>query len=103
MFMMPSTSVRPAASRNSMTPSWTPFSSCSRTSDTVMKKKGRGQPAPFSFCGRRPLLHLAFLVVGVLVLVEHLLHDLHLGAVRAALLGLQQVEVLDRRVVDVEL
>src|SRR5690242_2844105 len=100
-FMMPSTSVSPAAMRNSMTPSWTPFSSCSKTRLSGIKK---GRVAPrFYRSEERPSLHLAFLVVGVLVLLERLLLDLHLGAVLAALYRLEQVEILDRVMVDVEL
>src|SRR5688572_30588075 len=104
MFMMPSTSVRPAASRNSMTPSCTPLSNCSKMSAKVMKKRAptsRPFPGwPFSLP-----LHLALFVIGVLVVFEHLLLDVHrdaLGCLRI-LDRLEQVEVLDRVVVVVEL
>src|SRR5688572_2025869 len=36
MSMMPNTSVSPAASRNSISPNWTPFSPCSRNRIGVM-------------------------------------------------------------------
>src|SRR5437868_14233379 len=110
MFMMPSTSVSPAAMRNSITPYCRPFSNCSKTSDQVMawaaaRIKKKGASAPFlSTRLRSSPFHLAFLVVGVLVLLERLLHDLHRHAVLVVRLHrLQQVEVLDRVLVDVEL
>src|SRR5688572_24535000 len=102
--MMPITSVRPAASRNSITPSCTPFSSCSKMRAKLMKKRARAaRPLCRSLCALP--LHLAVLVVGVLVVLEHLLLDVHRHALgRAAVLDrLQQVEVLDRVVVVVEL
>src|SRR5687767_12228880 len=104
MFMMPSTSVRPAASRNSMTPSCTPFSSCSKIRAKVIKKRAPTS-RPFSGCARALPLHLALLVVRVLVVLEHLLLDVHghaLGRL-AVLHRLQQVEVLYRVVIVVEL
>src|SRR5712675_1422234 len=102
MFMMPSTSVRPAAIRNSITPSWSPFSNCSKTRARVIKK-GAAAPLEKSIL-ERALFQLAFLMVGVLVLRERLLHDFHGDAVLVVGLdGLQQVEVLDRVVVVVEL
>src|SRR3970040_2131336 len=102
MFMMPSTSVRPAASRKSITPSCTPFSSCSKKSSKVIKK-GRGRPAPLLPGDGPPSpLHLAVLMVGVLVLLEHLFLDLHLHALGAALDRLEQVERLDGMLVVVE-
>src|SRR6266571_3808634 len=85
MFMMPKTSVRPAAIRNSVTPSWRPLSVCSRT----RKKTFRTLP-----------LHPAFLVVGVLVILEDGLLDLHLDVAGDGD-GAQEVEVLDREVVHV--
>src|SRR5262245_54139042 len=96
--MMPSTSVRPAAIRNSITPSWTPFSSCSKTKVRVIKK---GATAPFGRFSTRTSLHLAFWVVRVLVVLEDRLLDVHLQLAARALDGLQQVEVLDRVVIDV--
>src|SRR5580765_5150295 len=103
MFMMPSTSVSPAAIRNSMTPYCRPFSSCSKTSAPVMNEKGRSRAL---FPGAPPCspLHLAVLEIGVLMLLERLLHDLHRRAVLVVgLHRLEQVEVLDRVLVDVEL
>src|SRR5436189_966542 len=96
MFMMPSTSVSPAAMRNSITPYCRPFSSCSKTSAQVMSKQKRARVAPFFPDGSRPSpLHLAFLIVGVLVLLERLLHDLHRRTVLVVRLHrLQQVEIL---------
>src|SRR5688572_16422417 len=102
-FMMPSTSVSPAAIRNSMTPSCTPFSNCSKKRMNPMRKKRAGYDRPFAFSARALPLHLAFLVVRVLVLVEHFLLDVHLHAVRSALGRLEQVERLDGMVVVVEL
>src|SRR5580765_3311375 len=97
--MMPSTSVSPAAMRNRVTPNCNPFSSCSKTSPKVIKKGAR---APFWSPFRRASLHLAILEVRVLVLLEDGLLDAHLDVAVRELLGLQQVEVLDRVVVDVE-
>src|SRR5919204_3081784 len=100
--MMPSTSVRPAAIRNSITPYCRPFSSCSKTSAQVMNEKGRRHAPFFSRRGDSPL-HLAFLVVGVLMLLERLLHDLHRHAILVVRFHrLEQVEVLDRVLVVVE-
>src|ERR1043165_1445664 len=101
MFMMPSTSVSPAAIRNSITPYCRPFSSCSKTSAKVIKK---GRCRALSRSRAPSPLHLAVLVVGVLVLLERLLHDVHGDAVLVVGLDrLQQVEVLDRVLVVVEL
>src|ERR1700712_4482994 len=82
----PNTSVRPAAIRNSSTPSCTPFSTC--TSSNVMRSGGPAvadsllQPAL-----RRELVSVAG---------EHALPDLRLeGAIRP-LSDLHEVEVLDR-------
>src|SRR5690242_18312574 len=87
-FMMPNTSVSPAAIRNSITPNCRPLRHCSRTSSPLT----RAPALP---------LHRTVLVVGVLVVLEDGLLDLHLHLARA-LHRLQQVEVLDRVVVDVE-
>src|ERR1044071_6859715 len=99
-FMMPSTSVSPAAMRNSVTPNCRPFSNCSKTSPKVIKKGALR--APLLFTSWQPSLHLAVLEVRVLVLLEDRLLDAHLDVAARQLLGLQQVEVLDRVVVDVE-
>src|SRR4249920_453965 len=105
MFMMPSTSVSPAAIRNSMTPYCRPFSSCSKTRPQVMaKNKGARAPLLEGTPLKTLPLHLAILVVGVLVLLERLLHDVHRHAILVVrLYRLQQVEVLDRVLVVVEL
>src|SRR5258706_8683369 len=104
-FMMPKTSVRPAAIRNSITPSCSPLSVCSRTRTKFMPKtKGaRSDRAPYR-C-RRPLLlslHPAFLGVGILVVGEDRFLDLH-HRILARRPGdrLQQVEILDREMVGV--
>src|SRR5262245_58750817 len=87
-FMMPKTSVRPAARRNSITPNCRPLRTCSTTRRPV-----NAAPA-------LPL-HRTLLVVRVLVVLEDGLLDLHLDLAAPALHRLQQVEVLDRRVVGV--
>src|SRR5260221_5932903 len=105
--MMPKTSVSPAAMRNSITPSWSPLSVCSRTRTRFIgrpTKKGRGVVrAPELRCdagGRSP--HPAFLGVGILVVGEHRLLDLHHRVLpRRAGDRLQKVEILDREVVAV--
>src|SRR5215469_1212787 len=84
--MMPKTSVSPAAIRNSITPSCSPFSVCSRTRRRFTS----------------PLFHRAFPVVRILVVGEHRLLDLHHRVLaRGAGNRLQQVEVLDREMVAV--
>src|SRR5436309_7938106 len=105
--MMPKTSVRPAAIRNSITPSCSPLSVCSRTRTKFMleTKGARSDRAPHR-CGN-PLLpspHPAFLGVGIPVVGEDRLLDLH-HRILARRPGdcLQQIEVLDREMVGVEL
>src|SRR4029077_6898924 len=106
-FMMPKTSVRPAAIRNSITPSCSPLSVCSRTRMRLKgggTKKGRGSfRAPGLRCVPGRLLSQgAFLVVGILVVGEDRLLDFHhrILAGRPGH-GLQQVEVLDREMIRV--
>src|SRR5882672_11126567 len=105
--MIPKTSVSPAAMRNSITPSCSPFSVCSAIRNRFTRgtiKKGRGSlRAPGLRCGPGPpLLHPAFLVVGILVVGEHRFLDFH-HRVLAGRTGdrLQEVEVLDREMVRV--
>src|SRR5262245_10359301 len=101
--MMPNTSVSPAAIRKSMTPSCRPFSACSRTRITGAQNKGARRataPLPRSVRQRLPL-HSTFLIVGVLVVLEDGLLDLHLLLAARALHRAQEVEVLDREVVHV--
>src|SRR5689334_11351642 len=94
--MMPSTSVRPAAIRNSVTPSCTPLSNCSKTRVQGMEKK-RAPARPFQDClSRTSPLHLAVLVIRVLVLLEDGLLDAHLDVAARQLHRVQQVKVLDR-------
>src|SRR2546427_6588345 len=88
-FMIPKTSVSPAAIRNSITPNCSPLRHCSTT---------RSQ---FNGPVRLPL-HRTLLVVGVLVVLEDGLLDLHLHVPARALHRPQQIEVLDRGVVDAE-
>src|ERR1700704_3500861 len=105
--MMPNTSVSPAAMRNSITPSCSPLSVCSRTRMKFKgeeTKTGRGSfRAPESRCDPGGLLsHPAFLGVGILVIGEHRLLDLHHRILpRRAGDRFQQVEVLDRKVIAV--
>src|SRR5882672_10750198 len=114
--MIPKTSVRPAAIRNSITPSCSPLSACSRTRKRFMARKPGprderrgasvpsrgGKPAPRPRRPALPLLHRAFLGVGILVVGEHRFLDLH-HRILAGGPGdrLQEVEVLDREVVGV--
>src|SRR5688572_19398796 len=97
--MMPNTSVRPAASRNSVTPSCSPFSVCSAMRIRFTNEKG-APGAPSMLATPLPL-HFAGRAVGVLVVLEHGLLDFHhrVGGRRGARHRLQQVEVLDREVV----
>src|SRR5258706_4056083 len=100
--MIPNTSVRPAASRNSMTPSWRPLRICSNT--RVIKKEARSARASCSAV-RRPLpLHLAVLAVRILVVRENGLLHLHdrIRACRRAGDRLEQIVVLDREMIVVE-
>src|SRR6266853_6553417 len=114
--MIPKTSVRPAAIRNSITPSCSPLSACSRTRKRFMARKPGprderrgasvpsrgGKPAPRPRRPALPLLHRAFLGVGILVVGEDRLLDFHhrILAGRPGH-GLQQVEILDREMVRV--
>src|SRR3954468_11670151 len=61
MSMMPNTSVRPAASRNSMRPNWTPFSPCS---------KKRIADINWGLTPINALLHAAFAQPVVLVVLQ---------------------------------
>src|SRR5512144_1386249 len=108
--MMPKTSVSPAAIRNSITPSCSPLSACSATRMRFIGKKEGARRAPIrnrprpSGRGSCPLcysLHLAVLAVGILIVGENGLLDLHhrIRAGRRAGDGLEQVEILDREVV----
>src|SRR5262245_10396434 len=113
--MMPNTSVSPAAMRNSITPSCSPLSACSRTRtkfNARVNAKLRDERRRASVPSRRDkpapqasglsLFHRAFLGVGILVIREHGLLDLHhrvlAGRPRH---GLQQIEILDRKMVAV--
>src|SRR5258705_238209 len=102
--MIPKTSVRPAAIRNSITPSCSPLSVCSRTRKRFTgsrTKKGADRSAPRS-CGALLSLHRAFLGVGIPVVGEHRLLDFH-HRILAGRPGhrLQQVEILDGEMVRV--
>src|SRR5882672_12290676 len=103
--MMPKTSVRPAAIRNSITPSCSPLRVCSRTRMRFKGgRTGRGSfRAPGLRCVPGRLLSQgAFLVVGILVVGEDRFLDLH-HRILARRPGdrLQQIEVLDREMVRV--
>src|SRR5579872_1722370 len=77
--------------RNSKIPSWRPFRVWTMTSPSDT----RG--------GAAPLLHLALVGVGVDVIGEYPLDDLRLVFAVGALGRLDQIEILDRIVVDAEL
>src|SRR2546422_6311956 len=112
-FMMPNTSVSPAAIRNSITPNCRPFSSCSKRRAmkngdrphlfcyTSLGGENKWGLSPFTIPIHHSPLHLAVLVVRVLVVLEDGLLDVHFDVAACGLLGAQQVEVLDRMVVDV--
>src|ERR1043166_5556145 len=102
----PNTSVRPAAIRNSSTPSCSPLRICTKRRDDMIQTTddggpttdSRGNPILWSSVVCPPssaLLHLAVLRVGVLVIREHLLGDLGLELAVLALRHLDQIEVLD--------
>src|SRR5688572_18590859 len=100
MSMRPNTSVSPAASRNSISPNWMPFSVCSRKSVRVMKQK-RVRPAPHPLpvnllCSS---LHLAVFGPEVDVVVQHRADPLVDDAAFVVLDDLAHVVVLDRRAV----
>src|SRR5882672_2896357 len=84
MSMMPNTSVRPAASRNSIKPNCRPLRACSRTRTTTA------------------LLHRAVLHVGVAAILEDRAHGLVDEAPLRVLADHAQVVVLDRVLVAVE-
>src|SRR5689334_23940478 len=111
--MMPNTRVNPAAIRNSITPSWSPLSVCSRTSTKFMHQRAMprderrrasvpsrgGKPARVAGL---PSLHRAFLVKRVFVVGEDGLLDFHYRILAGRPCDrFQQIEVLDREVVRV--
>src|SRR5688500_17898362 len=100
MSMMPNTSVRPAASRNSIRPNCTPFSVCSRKRVAVMQtKKGGASAPPFEDLHWRCLFHLAVFGPEVDVLGEHRA-DLLVDDAAVLVLGDDaHVVILDRRAV----
>src|SRR5215813_12543438 len=93
-FMMPKTSVSPAASRKSSTPYWNPFNAW------MMKRVGlmagrRSRARPWSVA--RTSLHLTFGLIGI----DGVGHRDRNGLVRIAVLvavldHLEHVEILDR-------
>src|SRR5882672_10342040 len=97
-FMMPNTSVNPAAIRKSITPYWRPLSVCSSTSAAFI-----GSSPRLGAGARRLPLHGALGGVRVLVVLEDGLLDLHRELAVGRLDRLEQVEVLDREVVHVVL
>src|SRR5262249_35651070 len=120
----PNTSVSPAAMRKSSTPSWSPLRVWTRRravdirgvasaygSIVARMKRSviRERPPRITLRSMRatvlPLasLHLAVLRVRIAVVGEHLLRDLRLVLAVGALGDLDQVEILDRIVVAVEL
>src|SRR5262249_3113291 len=109
--MMPKTSVSPAAIRNSITPYCRPLSVCSSTRPRVIATRAPGERKG-ARPGRAPRsaprawtspLHRARGRVGILVVLEDGLLDLHHELAARILHGLQEVEVLDREVVHVVL
>src|SRR5262247_4095128 len=109
--MMPKISVSPAAMRKSITPYCRPLSVCSSTRASVsgtgapVERKGaRPGRAPASTPRAASLpLHRTLAGVGILVALEHRPLDLHHELARRILHGLQEVEVLDREMVQVVL
>src|SRR5919197_5313084 len=100
-FMMPKTSVSPAAMRNSITPNCRPLRPCSTTSRRVMNdEKGgaNGSRPPGPVRASSLPLHRTLLVVGVPVVLKDLLLDLHGELAVGRLHGLGQIEVLNREV-----
>src|SRR3954452_11545575 len=98
----PNTSVRPAAIRNSSTPSCRPFRVCTmrrerdiRASSSLPRQAGEGQESEAS-------LHRAVFDVRIGIVGEDLLGDLGLVFAIGPLGNLHQIEVLDRIVVGVE-
>src|SRR5947209_2670461 len=96
--MMPKTSVSPAAIRKSITPYCRPLSVCSSTRAGVIDTRAPSEPPT----ARLPL-HRALGGVGILVVLEHGLLDLHHELAARILHGLQEIEVLDREMVHVVL
>src|SRR5262249_41655749 len=97
-FMMPNTSVSPAAIRNSMTPSCRPLSAWNASScGSITMAAGGGLDA-----GRRSPLHRAVLGVGVGMVGQH---RAAVELAQLAVLAHRLVEVvaLDRELVVVEL
>src|SRR5215467_9776736 len=109
--MMPKTSVSPAAIKKSITPYCRPLRVCSSTRPRVIatrapgeRKGARRSRAPRSAPRASALpLHRALGRVGVLVVFEDGLLDLHHQLAARILDRLQEIEVLDREVVHVVL
>src|SRR5262245_16150430 len=108
MPMMPKISVRPAASRNSVTPSCTPLSICSTKRDTSSplchNTSGARLPRAALASGyqNRKSLHLAIFGVGIGVVRQDLGVELESEAV-SLFDHLQRIPVLDRMLVSPEL
>src|SRR3970282_2419140 len=112
MSMMPNTSVRPAARRNSIRPTCSPFSPCSSSSSALINgllpPQGETKESPSPLMGEggdgggMGRLHLAGLHVGVGMILENGADDA-VGEAPLLVLGDQaQVVVLYRIVVLVE-
>src|SRR3954465_3469867 len=109
MSMIPNTNVSPAASRNSISPNCRPFSDCSKIRIQDMKKRAAKnkigvRPRFFPRCALLDgSLHIAFLDIGVAVVLEDGADGLVDEAPLAVLRHHAQVVVLDRHLVPVEL
>src|SRR5688572_10802361 len=101
-FMMPKTSVSPAASRNSRTPSCRPFSACVTSSPVSTRRYRLGPPGGQGRPGgwpARPSFHLALLVVRVGAVRERRGDGLQVHAALLVLVRLEDMQVVDREVV----
>src|SRR4051812_32002326 len=103
MSMMPNTSVRPAASRNSISPNCRPLSDCSRIRIEDMGPIKRAGPRPRPSSGHRlSLLHPAILDIGVAMVLEDGRERLVDDPPLRILADHAQVVVLDRVLVGVQ-
>src|SRR5208282_5249208 len=89
--------------RNSVTPSWSPFKACwARINPIALSSLCRRHPHRSTILRRSVSFHGAFAAVRIGVVLEDLLlRDLHQIALRV-FLRLEEVEILDREMVDGE-
>src|SRR3954468_7083487 len=101
--MMPNTSVKPAASRNSSSPNCSPFRNCSTISSispTTAPQENSGSARAPPLLNESPRsLHLAFVVEAILVVLDNSGNGFQRKLAIGVLHHVLQIEVLDRDMV----